>query len=162
MLESNVVAVEDVLQPTDLVLDVCGWACPFNRANWILDAQPYASRGYYATFGGPRSQGPSEEWFTHDTWVQRDICDRHLWPFHDKQFDFLICSHTLEDIRDPVFVCSEINTRWQERLHRGAIPGMGELPRSRAPKNSRLVSSPMAGRDRRRLDDIYAKVPQDS
>jgi hypothetical protein len=97
MIDSNVVAVEGELRPADLVLDVGGWACPFNRANWILDAQPYASRGYYATFGGPRSQGPTEEWFTQYTWVQRDICDRHPWPFQDKQFDFVICSHTLED-----------------------------------------------------------------
>jgi len=35
------------IQPNDLVLDVGGWACPFNRANWIIDAAPYETRGYY-------------------------------------------------------------------------------------------------------------------
>jgi hypothetical protein len=90
------------------VLDVGGWACPFNRAQWVLDAEPYETRGYYATIGAPAYQGPKEEWFTRDTWVQRDICERTPWPFADKFFDVAVCSHTLEDIRDPLWVCSEL------------------------------------------------------
>lgn len=35
------------IKPDDIVLDVGGWACPFNRANWILDAEPYETRGFY-------------------------------------------------------------------------------------------------------------------
>jgi hypothetical protein len=108
MLQRNVDELLAQLTPTDLVLDVGGWACPFNRAQWILDAEPFETRGYYRTFGGPASQGGEAEYFTKDTWVQRDICDREPWPFADKQFDFVICSHTLEDIRDPLWVCSEL------------------------------------------------------
>jgi len=104
----DVQAVLDRIQPGDRVLDVGGWACPFNRANWILDAEPYETRGFYATIGMPASQGGAEEHFTKETWVQRDICAREPWPFADKSFDFAICSHTLEDIRDPLFVCSEL------------------------------------------------------
>jgi len=96
------------LAPDDLVLDVGGWACPFNRAQWILEEQPFDTRGFYRTFGGPPSQGGEREWFMPETWVQRDICDRAQWPFADKQFDFVICSHTLEDLRDPIWVCSEL------------------------------------------------------
>lgn len=96
------------LAPDALVLDVGGWASPFNRAQWILDAEPFETRGYYRTFGGAPSQGGEREWFSRATWVQRDICARGPWPFEDRQFDFVICSHTLEDIRDPLWVCSEL------------------------------------------------------
>ena len=109
MFEANAQRLLNELRPDALVLDVGGWACPFNRAQWILDAEPFETRGYYRTFGGPPSQGGEREWFSKDTWVQRDICAREAWPFADKQFDFVICSHTLEDVRDPVWVCSELN-----------------------------------------------------
>ena len=96
------------ISPKHLVLDVGGWACPFNRADWIIDSEPYETRGYYASVGLPRSQGGEKEYFNHDTWVRRDLCARDPWPFPDKRFDFSICSHTLEDLRDPLFVCSEL------------------------------------------------------
>ena len=54
MLEPNVQKLLSELQPTDQVLDVGGWACPFNRAQWILDAQPFETRGFYRTFGESR------------------------------------------------------------------------------------------------------------
>ena len=103
--------VDEVLArigPRDRVLDVGGWACPFNRADWVLDSEPYESRGYYATVGLPASQGGDREHFRRETWVQRDICDHTAWPFPDKFFDFSTCSHTLEDVRDPLFVCAEL------------------------------------------------------
>ncbi len=96
------------IKPGDRVLDVGGWASPFNRADWVIDLQPYETRGFYGTVGLPASQGGEREYFTRDTWVTRDLCDREPWPFPDKWFDFSICSHTLEDIRDPLFVCSEL------------------------------------------------------
>ena len=87
----------------DLVLDVGGWAEPFARADWVIDLEPYATRGLY----GHRADAGAER-FTADTWVVRDICDREPWPFHDGQFAFAICAHTLEDVRDPVWVCAEL------------------------------------------------------
>lgn len=108
MYEPNVELLLGQLEPSDRVLDVGGWACPFNRAQWILDAEPWETRGFYRTFGGPPSQGGEREHFSRETWVQRDICGRQPWPFADKEFDFVICSHTLEDVRDPLWVCSEL------------------------------------------------------
>jgi Methyltransferase domain len=86
-----------------LVLDVGGWGKPLARADWVLDLMPYETRGLYGRDGA----GP--ERFSAETWVQRDICAREPWPFADGQFDFAVCSHTLEDVRDPVWVCSELS-----------------------------------------------------
>jgi len=96
------------LRPAEVVLDIGGWACPFNRANFELDLEHYETRGFYRTFGGPPSQGGDREYFTKETWIQRDICERAPFPFGDKEIDFVICSHTLEDIRDPLWVCAEM------------------------------------------------------
>jgi SAM-dependent methyltransferase len=96
------------IRDTDLVLDVGGWACPFNRADYVLDGMPWEGRGFYASLGWPRSQGPDAERFSEQTWITRDICGPERWPFTDKFFDFAVCSHTLEDVRDPLFVCAEL------------------------------------------------------
>jgi hypothetical protein len=92
------------LAPHDAVLDIGGWARPFNRANYVMDQEPYATRGYY----GLPAQGGEREHFTRDTWIERDICAHQPYPFADKELDFVICSHTLEDVRDPLWVCAEI------------------------------------------------------
>jgi len=103
MLASAVERVERL--PDDaLVLDVGAWAKPLPRADWVLDLQPYETRGLYGHDGDPAA-----ERFTADTWVQRDMCAREPWPFADDQFDFAVCAHTLEDVRDPVWVCQELS-----------------------------------------------------
>jgi hypothetical protein len=104
MLEESRNRILAELQDGGLVLDVGGWAHPFARADWVLDLQPYETRGLYGYDQGDKGQ----ERFTRETWVVRDICDREPWPFDDGHFDFVICSHTLEDVRDPVWVCQEL------------------------------------------------------
>lgn len=108
MYQLNVDRVLAALTPTDIVLDIGGWACPFNRADHVIDAEPYATRGYYGTIGLPASQGGDSERFTAATWHRRDICSKEPFPFADKAIDFVICSHVLEDIRDPLWVCAEM------------------------------------------------------
>src|SRR3954468_14104941 len=115
MLERSRQAIEDRLGEEDVVLDVGGWAKPFSRADWVIDLMPYETRGLYGY-----DKESAEERFTADTWALHDICAHVPWPFADNQFDFAICSHTLEDIRDPVWVCSE--------LQRVARAGYIEVP----------------------------------
>jgi hypothetical protein len=115
MLESSRRAIEERLGDHQVALDVGGWAKPLARADWVIDLMPYETRGLY---GYDKQAAP--ERFSADTWVVHDICAREPWPFADDQFDFAICSHTLEDIRDPVWVCSE--------LQRVARAGYIEVP----------------------------------
>lgn len=140
MLTNNSNAVMDLLKSTDVVLDIGGWAHPFNRANYVMDQEPYESRGYYnRTFAKNNPFPPlggTVERFTKDTWIQRDICDKTPFPFRDKELDYVICSHTLEDIRDPLWVCSE--------MIRVAKRGYIEVP-SRPWESSRGSEPRMAG-----------------
>jgi SAM-dependent methyltransferase len=103
VLEANRHAVLSRLPNDALVLDVGGGAHPLARADWVIDLMPYADRGLY----GARVAADQER-FSERTWVIRDICDRDPWPFADGQFDFVVCSHTLEDVRDPIWVSQEM------------------------------------------------------
>ncbi len=115
MLEASARRIEERLADDALVLDVGAWAQPFARADWAIDLQPHETRGLY---GYDRST--VDERFSAETWVVRDICERRPWPFADRQFDFVVCAHTLEDVRDPVWVCAE--------LQRVAREGYVEVP----------------------------------
>lgn len=105
MLPSATDRILAALPAAARVLDVGGWAAPFNRADWVLDLMPYETRGVLY----PGGFGPGPERFSAQTWVQRDICDREPWPFADDSFDFALCVTTLEDVRDPIWVCSELS-----------------------------------------------------
>ena len=104
MLPSAEARILAELPDDAVVLDVGGWASPFWRADHVLDLMPYETRGLY----GPPLQ-PEKERFSEATWTIGDICDKDPWPYADDQFDFAICSQTLEDVRDPVGVCRELN-----------------------------------------------------
>ncbi|MGI8632309.1 MAG: class I SAM-dependent methyltransferase [Solirubrobacterales bacterium] len=84
------------------VLDVGGWARPLARADAVIDLLPYETRGLYGRDGDTERFGPED-------WTQRDICDPEPWPYADDSFDVAVCSHTLEDVRDPIRVCRELS-----------------------------------------------------
>lgn len=124
------------LDGDDVVLDIGGWADPFERADWVMDVLPYETRGLYDRRGW-REAGPKRsERFNEQTWLQRDICDREPFPFGDGEVDFVICAQTLEDVRDPVWVCSEI-----ERVGKA---GYIEVP-SRLEEQSWGIAGPFVG-----------------
>jgi Methyltransferase domain len=131
LLASSRQRILERLRDSDLVLDVGGWASPFDRADWVIDLQPYATRGRY-----DYDRASARERFSERTWVQRDVCDRDPWPFADDQFDFAVCAQTLEDVRDPVWVCRE--------LCRVARAGYVEVP-SRLEEQSLGVHGPWIG-----------------
>lgn len=131
MLEASRARILEQVGDGDLVLDVGGGASPFPRADWVIDLMAYEDRGLY----GPVPE-PSLERFGPETWVRRDICDREPWPFPEHQFDFSVCSHTLEDVRDPLFVCGE--------LQRVSRAGYIEVP-SRLEEQSYGFQGPWVG-----------------
>ena len=131
MLPANRDTLLERLDDGALVLDVGGGAAAFPRADWVIDLLGYDERDRFGAIADPAA-----ERFTEDTWVKRDVCDREPWPFADDQFDMVVCSHTLEDIRDPIFVCSELN--------RVSKAGYIEVP-SRLEEQSVGVHGPWVG-----------------
>ena len=83
------------------VLDVGGAYAPLNTATHVIDIVDFDQRRE------PLDRAELTR-FTRETWSVHDICSTP-WPFPDKHFDFAFCSHTLEDIRDPIAVCKELS-----------------------------------------------------
>ena len=103
MLPAALERISQTIPGDALVLDVGGGAAPFNRADWVLDLMAYESR----STGG--AHGPAWERFEARSWVQRDACDKAPWPWPDDHFAFATCMGTLEELRDPVWVCQELS-----------------------------------------------------
>lgn len=118
----------------DRVLDVGGWQNPFHLATHVLDIQSYESR---------RAHDPlvpdDPQRFSAETWILHDVCDGR-WPFPDDFFDFAICSHTLEDVRDPIHAVRELSrvakagyvevpSRLREIFCKKRLPFLGYLTR---------------------------------
>ncbi len=102
MFKKSVGRILSKIGENDRVLDVGAWAMPFPRADYVIDILPYETRGRQGNVYDDKER------FTEKTWIIRDVCDREPFPFPDKFFDFAICSHVLEDIRDPIFVAKEL------------------------------------------------------
>lgn len=83
------------------VLDLGGWERVFPRANVVVDLLPYETRKYI--------DKDIPEHFGKEDWIIADFCSPSFWEkIPDKSFDFVTIGHTLEDIRDPLYVCSQM------------------------------------------------------
>src|SRR5205807_366128 len=105
-----------------------GGTSPFPRADHVLDAVPFEKR---ASLGEIDLAGVRR--YSKETWHQFDLCEHRPWPFQDGFFDFAVCSHLLEDVRDPIWICHE--------LCRVAKAGYVEVP-SRVVEQSLGVEHP--------------------
>jgi len=80
-------------------LDVGGGSAPYCGSSHIIDIQPYNKNRLLTNAWGTKP--PEIDW-QPENYTEIDICSKKTWPFDDKEFDLGLCSHTLEDIRDPI------------------------------------------------------------
>ena len=103
ILRSNLVRLRKAANAAARVLDIGGWYQPFNLATHVIDLLPFATRRQHEAL-----DPEDPERFSAETWLAWDVC-ASPWPYVDRYFDFVVCSNLLEDVRDPIAVCSEIN-----------------------------------------------------
>lgn len=88
------------------ILDVGGGSSPYYRASHILDVGHYdVERLVDNAWGGERNAAAA---WTREEYTQFDLCSGLRWPFDDNQFDLGLCSHTLEDLHDPLPAFNEL------------------------------------------------------
>ena len=102
ILRSNLPRLRELASASERVLDVGGWYQPFNLATHVIDLWPFETRRQHDPLD---PEDPPR--FSAASWRVHDVCVTP-WPYPDKFFDFVFCSHLLEDVRDPIAVCGEL------------------------------------------------------
>lgn len=91
---------------TGSLLDVGGGAAPYAKATHIVDIQSFSTERLKLN-AWPSTEQPNS-WNLTD-YTQMDIVTEQRWPFEINQFDLGLCSHCLEDLRDPLPAVREMS-----------------------------------------------------
>lgn len=104
MINGNISdAILQIVKDDKKVLDVGGGRNPWARADYVIDRRSYSERvGDVA-----EKEKIGKIHFNEKTWISWDFYDLP-WPVEDKFFDFVVCMDTLEDLRDPILICKEL------------------------------------------------------
>ncbi|MGZ3700043.1 MAG: class I SAM-dependent methyltransferase [Bdellovibrionota bacterium] len=89
-------------RPDARILDIGGWFAPCRQATHLVDIMPFETMNVAGAYGNGEMKIRKENYF------QLDLGKVDRLPFKDKEFDFVVCRHTLEDIKDPIRVCQEM------------------------------------------------------
>lgn len=98
--------LRELCSGAERVLDVGGAGAPCTWATHQIDLLSYDEA--VALDWQKGSWGDGELRCVRENHLQFDICDRP-WPYEDDFFDFVVASHVLEDIRDPLGVVREMS-----------------------------------------------------
>jgi hypothetical protein len=110
-------AYKILCQEAGSILDVGGGSSPYVGASHIFDIGEFSEQRLAENSWGipadmtdnPKiANGATGKW-SEKQYSQFDLCSNKPWPFQDKQFDLGLCSHTLEDLRDPFPAISELS-----------------------------------------------------
>lgn len=83
----------------DKVLEIGPGAKPFHRSNVLLE-KVYKNKEEEKAQFGERGELSTDKKVV--------FYDGGHFPFNDKEFDYIICSHVLEHVEDPVFFINEV------------------------------------------------------
>ena len=88
------------------LLDIGGGISPFARATHIVDLLPFDSERLSTNAWG--ADGRQVAGWCADQYTQLDLGRETRWPFDDQSFDLGLCSHTIEDLPNPLPALNEI------------------------------------------------------
>jgi SAM-dependent methyltransferase len=96
-------ALEILASESGTILDLGGGASPYFKATHVADILPFEVAWRRPFWGGER-----ENKILPRDYTQADICAGKPLPFDKDHFDLGLCSHTLEDLRDPINALAEL------------------------------------------------------
>jgi len=89
------------IKPSDKVLEIGPGSTPFDRSDVFLELAFDSEKEKVLQRGGVEKGGEFRDRPVH-------YYDGKEFPFCDKEFDYVICSHVIEHVEDPLFFLQEV------------------------------------------------------